>query len=431
MSATHPPVEVFSEGFSYRNDILHCGDHAITDIAADAGTPVWIYNVHAIAEKYRFYEHSFSRVRHGTMYAVKANSSLAVLQALAREGCGFDVNSRGELYRALRAGARPERISMTGVGKSPADILDGLAAGIAFFNAESLEECVLINTIAAERGGQGQVVLRINPNVDAHTHPYIATGLAAHKFGLSEADMRDALAQLTSLPHIEIAGFGMHLGSQLFDATPYVEGVNKLLAFVHSVAASLPEPVRIINIGGGIGVRYSAQDPDVHAPDMVEAIAPIIHAFNPELRIYSEPGRYLVANAGILVAKVEYVKRTSNRSFVILDAGMNELIRPALYEAHHDIHPVRWRPDRPDEIVDIAGPVCESGDTFAVQRSMQAVERGDLVAIFSGGAYGSVMSSNYNSRPFAAELCVDGGRFGITRRRQTLDQLVENEIPLP
>jgi diaminopimelate decarboxylase len=422
-----PAVDMFAEGFSYVSDRLHCGAIPVADIAGATGTPVWIYNLDAIARKYRDYERAFAPLRHETMYAVKANSSLAVLQSLSREGCGFDVNSRGELFRALKAGASGRNISMTGVGKSASDIRDGLDAGIAFFNAESLEECILINKIAEDRATRARAVLRINPDVDAHTHPYIATGLAEHKFGLSEADTRQALGEASALPHLAIAGFGMHLGSQLFDASPYVEGVNKLLAFMRSVAPALREPVTVVNIGGGIGVRYSERDPAFDAGAVVAAIAPIMRDFGSGLQVYSEPGRYLVANAGILVAKVEYVKRTSNRVFVILDAGMNDLIRPALYEAHHEIHPVYDRTDRKLESVDIAGPVCESGDTFAVQRRMRIVEQGELVAIFSAGAYGSVMSSNYNARPYASEAAVRVGGWFIARERQTLEQMVQNE----
>jgi diaminopimelate decarboxylase len=417
----------FSEGFAFASGSLSCGVVPVDTIASSVETPFWLYDLDAIVEKYRAYESAFAPLQHGTMYAMKANSSLAVLRALAGAGCGSDVNSRGELFRALRGGADPRNISMTGVGKSPTDIRDGLEAGIAFFNAESLEECLLIDAIAAERGAKARAVLRINPNVDAHTHPYIATGLAEHKFGLSEEDTRTALSTAAQLPHLSIAGFGMHLGSQLFSAAPYVEGVTKLLAFVRSVAPMLPEPVSIINIGGGIGVPYAAEDPAFDARAVVDAIAPILRAFDPALRVYSEPGRYLVANAGILVSTVEYVKRTNNRTFVILDAGMNDLIRPALYEAHHEIHPVIDRPERGEEVVDIAGPVCESGDTFAVRRRMQSVRPGERVAIFSAGAYGSVMSSNYNSRPLAAEVAVRGDRWFIARERQTLEDMVRNE----
>lgn len=416
----------FADGFHDADDALHCGGIPVADIAADCGTPLYLYNLDAIAARYRSYEDAFAGVEHLTCYAVKANASLAVLRALARAGSGFDVNSRGELYRALRAGADPSRITMTGVGKTRQDIDDGLAAGILLFNAESVEECVRIDEVARNRGVVATVVLRINPDVDAHTHPYIATGLAEHKFGLSAADAESAIARVASLEHVRLAGFGMHLGSMLFDAGPWLEGVRTLLAFIERVRPSLRHPVTHLNIGGGIGVPYGDAPVDFGPGALVAAIAPLLPR---GVRLLSEPGRFLVANAGVLLARAEYIKRNNQRSFLILDAGMNDLIRPALYEAYHEIRPVQLHPGRAIVPYDVVGPVCESGDTFAVQRRMQEVREGELVAIFSAGAYGSSMSSTYNSRPLAAEAVLENGAWRLARARQTLEQLTENEHP--
>jgi diaminopimelate decarboxylase len=414
----------FADGFHYAGGALHCGDTPVAEIARACGTPLYLYNLDAIAARYRSYEDAFAGIDHLTCYAVKANSSLAVLRALARAGSGFDVNSRGELYRALRAGADPSRITMTGVGKTRQDIDDGLAAGILLFNAESVEECVRIDEVANSRGVIAVIVLRINPDVDAHTHPYIATGLAEHKFGLSAADAEAAIARIAALEHVQVAGFGMHLGSMLFDASPWIAGVGRLLAFIDGVGPALRHPVTYLNIGGGIGVQYGDAQGAFGPAALAASIAPLLPR---GIRLLSEPGRFLVANAGILLSRAEYVKRNNQRSFLILDAGMNDLIRPALYEAYHEIRPVQLHPGRANVPYDIVGPVCESGDTFAVQRPLREVREGELVAIFSAGAYGATMSSTYNSRPFAAEAVRENGAWRLARARQTLEQMIENE----
>jgi diaminopimelate decarboxylase len=414
----------FASGFSYRDGALHCGAVPVADVADACGTPLYLYNLDAIAASYAAYEQAFGSIDHLTCYAVKANSSLAVLDTLVRAGAGLDVNSRGELFRALRCGADPTRITMTGVGKSRQDIEDGIDAGILLFNAESAEECERINEIAGARGATASVVLRINPDVDAHTHPYIATGLAEHKFGLSIESADAAINSIVSLPHIRLAGFGMHLGSMLFDATPYTEGLRTLVAFIDRIRPRLRHEVTHINIGGGIGVPYR-DDAENFKP---AALANVIARELPTgVRLLTEPGRLLVANAGVLLTRVEYVKRNNLRSFLILDAGMNDLIRPALYEAHHEIRPVHLHSDRGRDAYDVVGPVCESGDTFAVRREIEEVRQDELVALFSAGAYGATMSSTYNSRPLAAEAIVSNGSWQLARQRQTLEHMLENE----
>lgn len=414
--------------------VLHCGASSVEDIAREVGTPLYIYNLDSIVGRLRHYTGAFETLPHTTCYAVKANSTGAVLRALVRAGAGFDVNSRGELFRALRAGADPLRITMTGVAKTDADIDDALAAGILYFNAESAEECARIDALAARQDLHASVLLRINPNVDAHTHPYIATGLAEHKFGLSGNDALEAVKQFRGLPHVSLDGFGMHLGSQIFDPAVFVEGLDRMLDFIDSIAAELSAPLRVLNIGGGIGVPYAEDETAVAPADVARAIAASFErarrsswAHPDGLRLVSEPGRYIVANEGILVTRVEYIKRSGERNFLLLDAGMNDLIRPALYEAYHHVVPVIERHGGGEATYDIAGPVCESGDTFALARRMAAVKAGDLVAIHSAGAYGAAMSSIYNSRPFAAEVAVQGGSWFIARSRQSLDQIIENE----
>jgi len=389
----------------------------------------------AISEQYLAYEKAYQSLKHTTCYAVKANSSAAVLSALHQEGCGFDVNSHGELYRVMKVGASPERITMTGVGKTARDIVDGLDAGILLFNAESFEECELINAIAGEKNVVANIVLRVNPDVGAETHPYIATGLAEHKFGLHEDAVRNLLPAFATLKSVSLIGFGMHLGSQIFEPSPFVDGLKKLFPLTEQAVNQHRYSIRFLNIGGGIGVPYSPADPRVDATQIAQSVIPIVREFSSKsgiaLTLLSEPGRYFVANAGILLTRVKYVKRAEQRTFVILDAGMNDLIRPALYNAHHEIHPIDFTEDRGEEVIDIVGPVCESGDTFAVQRRMRRVEAGEYVAIFSAGAYGSTMSSNYNSRPLAQEIGVRGRHWFIARRRQTMEEMLQAEALPP
>ena len=338
------------------------------------------------------------------------------------------MNSRGELFRALLAGADVAKISMTGVGKSAADIRDGLNAGIAAFNVESLEECARIDTIADSLGKTANIMLRLNPDITAGAHPYIATGSAEHKFGLGEDDLYGLVQNLHSMNNLRLIGFAMHVGSQIVELQPFIDGLRKLFTFAKNVADSLPEAPQVFDIGGGLGVRYHEDHAEISVRDFAQTVTAMIEESGLNVpKLLSEPGRYLVANCGVLLSRVEYVKRTSGKTFVIIDAGMNDFIRPALYKADHVIMPVEITDAPTGELVDIVGPVCESGDTFVTDYSIQRLEEHELVAILSTGAYSSTMASNYNSRPVPAEAICYKGVWQISRSRQTLEQLVQNE----
>jgi len=420
----------FTDGFSYREGALVCEGIPVEDIVRETGTPTYVYSLDAVLRRYERHIAAFSGLRHQVCYAVKANTSLALLQVLARTGAGFDVNSRGELRRALRAGADPARIIMTGVGKTQQDIEEALDADIAWFNAESASECRLISDIAAARGTTARVLLRLNPDVDAGTHPYISTGELDHKFGLSAADVRSLAAQAGWLPGVRIAGLAFHLGSQIFSAIPYHEALRHLMRTLEAISDMLDLTHPVIDIGGGFGVPYDEDteelDPGVIAEMLLDFLGP--RAAN--VTVITEPGRSLVANAGILVSSVEHVKPSGNRIFLILDAGMNDLLRPALYSADHGIVPLREPHGSVTVFYDVVGPVCESSDTFARRFPMPEMERGDLVALLSAGAYGASMSSTYNSRPLAAEAVVLEGAWHLARRRQSIEALLADERPL-
>ncbi|MFZ1729694.1 MAG: diaminopimelate decarboxylase [Bacteroidota bacterium] len=419
-----------ADGFSYRGQQLHCGDVRVADIVRETGTPLYLYNLDAVLARYEKHRAAFASFSHRTSYAVKANSSLPLLQALAQAGCGFDVNSRGELHRVLRAGADPKRITMTGVGKSHADIEDGLSAGIALFNVESASECRLISEIAEARGMVADILLRLNPDVETETHPYISTGEAAHKFGLSSADIRSLASQATWLPGLRIAGLAFHLGSQILSPAPYAQGLRLMLKVLDDITPMLDRAPDIIDIGGGFGVRYDVRHGELRPEQVAAVLAEVLGPRDDTWTLITEPGRSLVANAGVLVASVEHVKPSEDRNFLVLDAGMNDLLRPALYQASHSIIPLH-ESDAEMQQYDIVGPVCESSDTFAVRYGLPSMERGDLVALLSAGAYGSSMSSNYNSRPLAAEAVVYQGKWHLARSRQSLDDLTRGEHPLP
>lgn len=419
-----------ADGFTYIERELHCGSVRVTEIVRETGTPLYLYNLDSVLERYERHREAFASFSHRTCYAVKANASLPLLQVLARAGCGFDVNSRGELHRALKAGADPRRITMTGVGKSHADIRDGLDAGIALFNVESASECRLISELAEERGITADILLRLNPDVETDTHPYISTGEAVHKFGLSPGDIRSLASQASWLPGLRIAGLSMHLGSQILSPVPYAQALRILLKVLDDITPMLDRAPDIIDIGGGFGVRYDVHHGELPPLQVAAVIAEVFGERDEAWTLITEPGRSLVANAGALITAVEHVKPSEDRNFLILDAGMNDLLRPALYQASHSIIPVR-EAAADIHLYDIVGPVCESSDTFAVSYALPSQERGDLVALLSAGAYGASMGSNYNSRPLAAEAVVYRGAWHLARARQSLDDLMHGEKPLP
>ena len=420
----------FTDGFSYRDGTLVCDGIRVADIVRETGTPTYVYSLDAVLRRYERHVAAFSGLRHQVCYAVKANSSRALLQVLARQGAGFDVNSRGELRRALAAGADPARIIMTGVGKSQQDIEEALDAGIAWFNAESASECRLISDISEKRGTKAHVLLRLNPDVVAGTHPYISTGELEHKFGLSSADIISLAAQAAWLPGVHIAGLAFHLGSQIFSPIPYHEALRHLMRTLEVISDMLDLTHPVIDIGGGFGVPYDEDAEELDPGVIAEMLHDFIGPLTERVTLITEPGRSLVANAGILVSSVEHVKPSGDRIFLILDAGMNDLLRPALYNADHGIVPLREPLGSVTVFYDVVGPVCESSDSFARRYPLPEMERGELVAFLSAGAYGASMSSTYNSRPLAAEAVVLDGAWHLARRRQSLDSLLTDESPL-
>lgn len=411
--------------FTYRDQRLHAEEVPLDRIADTFGTPCYVYSQTALATAYHAYDRALVRRDHLICYAVKANSSLALLNVLARLGSGFDIVSGGELERVIKAGGDPRKTVFSGVGKSESEIRAALAAGILCFNAESGSELKRLDRVAGELGTPAPVSLRVNPDVDANTHPYIATGLKESKFGVP---MEDALALYRSaagMANLRIMGIDCHIGSQLTEIPPFITALQKLLVLVDRLAA---ERISIthIDIGGGLGIRYRDETPPPVA-DYIQALMSTLG--DHRHKILFEPGRSLVGNTGILLARVEYLKHGAHRNFAILDAAMNDLMRPALYDAWHDIQPVEARrvPARRYEIV---GPVCESGDFLGHDRELSLAE-GDLVAIMSAGAYGMSMSSNYNTRPRAAEVMVSGSSMHLIRERESVEQLIAPERLLP
>ncbi len=424
-SATFSPTaEPFTNHpFAYRDGVLFCEEVPMREIAAGAGTPCYVYAANGIRERYRAYEAAFQQVPHRICYAVKANSNLAILRLLADLGAGFDIVSAGELFRVIQAGGRPSLVVFSGVGKTRDEMAYALDAGIHSFNCESAPELEALAAVASAKGLRARASLRVNPDVDAKTHPYISTGLREHKFGIAMEDALPLYQRFQHEPAIEWIGVSCHIGSQLLDVSPLADAAEKLVAFVTALRAA-GIAIQEVDIGGGVGVRY--QQGEV-APEIPDYGRRLLHAFTGAgLTIVAEPGRSLVAEAGVLLSQVLYVKASGTREFVITDAAMNDLIRPALYDAHHEIIPLHWQP-RPAILADVVGPVCESGDFFARKRQMGLVEPGELVALCTAGAYGFVQASNYNTRPRPAEVLVDGTHWRVVRQRETLPQLIAGE----
>ena len=411
--------------FAYRKDELYAEGVPLERIAAAHGTPCFVYSRAMIEAAYRAYDQALARRDHLVCYAVKANSSLAVLNVLAGLGSGFDIVSGGELERVVRAGGDPGKIVFSGVGKSEAEMGAALAAGIHCFNVESESELQRLNRLAGELGKQAPVSLRINPDVDAGTHPYIATGLKNSKFGIAFEDALPLYRSASRMRNLRITGIDCHIGAQITEVAPFVAALQKLVELVDRLADERIE-IAHIDIGGGLGIRYRDETPPAVA-DYVHAITACLS--DRKLRILIEPGRSIIGNAGILLARVEYLKHGVQRNFAIVDAAMNDLIRPALYDAWHDIQPVRPR-RTPARRYDVVGPVCESGDFIAHDRDLSLAE-GDLIAIMSAGAYGMSMSSNYNSRMRAAEVMVSGAEMNLIRERESIAQSMINERLMP
>ena len=409
------------EAFSRRDGQLFAEGVALSAIAERFGTPTYVYSRAHIEQQYRAYADALQGIEHLVCFAVKANSNLGVLNLLARLGAGFDIVSRGELERVLAAGGQPDKIVFSGVGKTREDMRRALQIGVHCFNVESTDELERLQLIAAELNVRAPVSLRVNPDVDAQTHPYISTGLKENKFGIAIADAEAVYARAAALPNLQVLGVDCHIGSQLTTLPPFLDALDRLLALIDRLAAR-GIPIRHLDLGGGLGVQYRDEQPPL-AGDYIAAVR------ERGLTLVFEPGRSIVANAGVLLTQVEYLKHTEHKDFAIVDAAMNDLIRPALYQAWMDVVAVQPR-EAATRLYDIVGPICETGDFLAKGREL-ALAEGDLLAVCSAGAYGFVMSSNYNTRGRAAEVLVDGEQAFEVRRRESVQELFATESLLP
>ena len=410
--------------FEYRQGELYCEDVPLSRIVKEVGTPCYVYSHRTLVRHFRAYDGAFTSIPHIVAFAMKANSNLAILRLMAKEGSGVDIVSGGELYRAMKAGVPASKIVFAGVGKSPDEIRDALKADILMFNVESPAELQAINDVAASMGVKARVALRINPDIDPKTHPYISTGLKKSKFGIAADRAIEEFKAAAALSHIEVVGVHKHIGSQLTEVTPFVEALKKVLGLVQTLKEQGIN-IRYINIGGGLGITYSDETPP-QPKDLAEAISPLVRDL--KCVLIMEPGRVIVGNAGVLITKVLYTKEGEAKRFLIVDAAMNDLIRPSLYGAYHDIRPLYEQTTHaPKKTVDVVGPVCESGDFLAKDRPMPEMKAGELMAVMSAGAYGFVMSSNYNSRPRVPEVLVSEGQIHVIRSRETYEDLVRGE----
>jgi diaminopimelate decarboxylase len=436
--------------FHYRDGRLHCEDVDLDRIAREFGTPLYIYSAGTILDHYRRLDAALSELDHLICYAVKANSNGAILSLLVEAGAGFDIVSGGELFRVLAGGGNSRCCTFAGVGKSPGEIEYALEQGVYSFNVESEDELEDIDRIAGAKNSRARIALRANPDVDPHTHEYISTGSRENKFGIALDQIAAAYERAAKMPNIDIVGVQMHIGSQITETQPFVDAINKIAPLVLELRAKYG--IEFFSIGGGVGIVYESSfvsgsrdwwdsstrlrsrrptarqaTKNLSIREYVDAILPPLREL--KLRILLEPGRLLVGNAGILLTRIRYIKRTGQKKFAIVDAGMNDLIRPALYRSFHEIVPVE-EPGKSKNIekIDIVGPVCETGDFFALDREMPELHEGDLLAIMSAGAYGFVMASNYNSRPLPAEALVRGDKFALIRKRQTWQDLIRDEV---
>lgn len=429
--------------FHYRDGRLFCEEVELERVAQEFGTPLYVYSAGTILDHYRRLEAALAPLDHLICYAVKANSNGAILKLLAQAGAGFDIVSGGELFRVLKAGGDARKCSFAGVGKSREEIEYALEEGVLSFNVESEAELRCIDEIARSKATRAPIALRVNPDVDAGTHRYTSTGRGENKFGIALDRVPAVYEQAARMPNILIRGIQMHIGSQITDAAPFAEAIQKVAPVIRELKER--HPIEFFSVGGGIGIVYESSfasgsrewwtekdrvDATMTLPltiqDYAAAILPPLRSIG--LRVLLEPGRLLVGNAGVLLTRVRYRKESGNKKFVIVDAGMNDLIRPALYQSYHEIVPVREPATAKRESVDVVGPVCESGDFFAQDRELPEMAEGDLAALMSTGAYGFAMASNYNSRPLPAEVLVHGDRYALIRRRQSREDLIRGEI---
>jgi len=408
--------------FEYKNDQLHAEDVSIAELARRFGTPFYLYSARTLKRHFRVFDEAFAGTDHLVCFAMKALSNLSILKLFASMGSGFDIVSVGELMRCLRVGASPDRIVFSGVGKTDEEIAAALEAGILMINIESRPELHRVNEVAGRMKLRAPVSLRVNPDLDPGTHPHISTGHRDSKFGVPLSQVHEYYAEARSLSNLELVGLSTHIGSQITDTSPFSEAAEKVKAIVNGLR-SAGVSLKYLDLGGGLGIPYQEEPP---APaEYAQVILKPIRDLG--LKIITEPGRVIVGNAGILVTRVLYVKETDVKRFIVVDGAMNDLIRPVLYEAYHEIRPVDRRSVGKPVVADVVGPVCESGDFFAREREMPEPRPGDLLAVMSAGAYGFVMSSNYNSRPRAPELLVDDSDVHVIRERESFEDLIRGE----
>ncbi len=413
-----------SNYFTYKNNKLHCENVSIEEIAKAAGTPVYIYSKKYFTDSFNKFNEAFKEIPHTIFYASKSNFNLNVIRTFYELGAGIDVNSEGEMYRALKAGVDPKRMIMSGVGKTSREIQFALENNILMIKAESEEEVEIIDEIAGKIGKKAEVAIRVNPDVDAKSHPYISTGLKQNKFGINSTNALRIFKNQSKYKNLIFAGIDMHIGSQITSISPLAEGVEKL-SQVYLELKSSGIKLKHFDVGGGIGVKYNDEKPFSYS-EYAKAILPILKKLDCD--IFFEPGRTLTANGGILAAEVLYTKNNNDKNFIVIDAAMTDLLRPSIYGAYHHVQPVKSDGNEKDINADIVGPVCETGDFIAKNREISESKKGDYLAIMSAGAYGMTMASNYNARRRAPEVMVDGNEFKIIRSRETLDHLLYDEV---
>ena len=413
--------------FNYRRNNLYCESVNIEELARKYGTPLYVYSRNTLISHYRKIKEAFSSINPLICFSMKANSNLAICKALVREGSGLDIVSGGELYSAFKIGESPRKIVYAGVGKTEKEIETAIRRRIFFFNAESIPELELINRVAGRLGIRQKVAIRINPDIKARTHRYITTGYGENKFGIDFETAKRTFLEKNRYKNLNLSGVHMHIGSQIVDAEPFIRAMERIADFIkdldgHGVA------IRWLNIGGGLGIIYSRERPQT-AKEYAKAVLPILKKV--KANIIMEPGRFIVGNAGALITRVQYIKETPSKNFAIVDAGMNDLIRPSLYGAYHEILPVKSRSysgSKEIRAYDVVGPICESGDFLGKDRKFISLKEGDLLSVMGAGAYGFSMSSNYNSRPRPSEVMVEGSKARLIRRRETHEDLVRTEV---
>ncbi len=410
--------------FNYRHNDLYCDDVKVEDIIREVGTPAFIYSKRTAIEHFRKLDAAFKGFDHTICYSIKANSNLALCHAMAEEGCGADIVSGGELFRALKAGFDSQKIVYAGVGKTASEIKYALESNIFMFNVESLPEAKLIDQIALSMNKKAKVSIRVNPDVNPHTHAYITTGKKENKFGINFHSAPEFYRSLREMKGLDVVGIHLHIGSQILTPEPYVDAIRRGTSLIKKLK-DIEIDLSVMNIGGGLGIIYKDENP-MTAREFADAVIPVLED-RQCCKLILEPGRHIAGNAGILVTQVTYIKQTPVKKFAIVDAGMNDLIRPCLYNAYHEIQPVHKDSKREIHDIDVVGPICESSDFFAKDRALPEVHSGELLAIMSAGAYGFTMASNYNSRPRAVEVLVEGDRWRVVRRRETWEDLINGE----